>query len=126
MSPSDLKSLRSRLNAVGIRQQTFAAFAQCHDADVSRVIRGLHVAPAPVARMVAAIEALEDLVNAVRVRPALDSVANINAALKCLEEKRTESSAAKILADDAKKFWARAVAVPSNPEMLSDAAATNE
>ena len=89
MAQPDSKSLRSRLEAVGISQNVFAAFARVHDADVSRVVRGLHVASGPVGRITHAIAALEDLVGADSdVRIAMDTVENIRAAQKRLDAKR--------------------------------------
>jgi hypothetical protein len=85
----DINSLRSRLEAVGISQNTFAAYAKVHDADVSRVVRGLHVAKGPVERITLAIAALEVLVSAdVEVRIDMSTVANIKAAQKRLAAKR--------------------------------------
>lgn len=122
MVSTDLKSLRQRLDALGIRQSTFAAFARCHDGDVSRVIKGFHVASAPVERMAEAIAALEDLAAAdSEVKIDMSSIQNIRAAQKRLEEKRAESNAATILAEDSKPRWARAVAIaPANPELLTE------
>lgn len=89
MVSTDLKSLRQRLEALGIRQSTFAAFARCHDGDVSRVIKGFHVASAPVERMAEAIAALEELAAAdSEVRIDMSNIQNIRAAQKRLEAKR--------------------------------------
>jgi hypothetical protein len=94
MSTDSATSFRDRLEAVGIRQNTFAAFARVHDADVSRVVRGLYVAASTVERMVAALVELEDLVNADHeIRPDISTVSRIRAAQKRLEERRKTATA---------------------------------
>jgi hypothetical protein len=95
MASPDSKPLHSRLEAVGISQNTFAAYAKVHDADVSRVVRGLHVAPGPIERITKAITALEDLVAAdPLVKIDMRDVANIKAAQKRLAEKRANPAQA--------------------------------